>query len=113
MTVSELSRILSLEPLSMPNGERECNTVYIGDLLSRVMGHAAENSVWITILPGINTVAVAALTNVSAILLAEGVLPQRSVIETAREKGINILRGNDAAYELAVRLSALLQPPLR
>lgn len=108
MTVGKLSQILSLEPLAMPNGGREWNTVYIGDLLSRVMGHAAENSVWITIQPGINTVAVASLTNVSAILLAEGVLPQDPVIEKAREKGINILRGNDTAYELAVRLSELL-----
>ncbi len=42
MTVSELASQLELTALSMPDGEREITGVYIGDLLSWVMGRASS-----------------------------------------------------------------------
>lgn len=107
MTVFELSKILSLDPISMPNGEREFQGVYIGDLLSWVMGRAEGDNLWITIMSNINIVAVAALADVAAIILAEGVTLEENVIKTAKEKGINIFSSTMTAYELAAALASI------
>ena len=40
MTVLDLQRALSLTPVSLPEDDREVEGVYIGDLLSWVMGRA-------------------------------------------------------------------------
>lgn len=108
MTVKQLSEIDGFTVVAMPDGEREINGVYIGDLLSWVMGRARENNVWITIMSNINTVAVASLADVSCILLAEGVTLEAEVAKTAAKKQINVLSVNLGAYEAALRLSTLI-----
>ncbi len=105
MTVSELSKNKSLTVLCMPDGDRVIRGVYIGDLLSWVMGRAKEDDAWITIMSNSNTVAVASLADVSCVILAEGVTLEDSVIETATKNNINILSTNLAAFDAAVMLS--------
>ena len=107
MTVTDLQRTLSLTPLSVPDGEREASGVYIGDLLSWVMGRAQSGNAWITIMSNLNIVAVATLADVSCIILAEGVTPDEQVKETAASKDINILATDMTAYQVASALSGL------
>ncbi len=107
VTVNELAEALSLHVLTMPDGEREVEGVYIGDLLSWVMGRAQSGNVWITIMSNLNIVAVASLSDVSCILLAEGVEPDASVIETAKGKDINLFSSKASAYELAKMLAQI------
>ena len=107
MTINKMAEALSLRPLAVPEGERACSGVYIGDLLSWVMGRAQSGNVWITIMSNINIVAVASLTEVSCIVLAEGVVPEEDVVRTAEQKGINLFCAKEPAYELAVRLNGL------
>ncbi len=107
MTVKQMSEALHCRVLSMPDGEREIEGVYIGDLLSWVMGRAGSGNVWITIMSNINVVAVASLSDVSCVLLAEGVIPDEEVTATALQKGINLLSAEQGAYELSVALAAL------
>lgn len=107
MTVNELAEKLSLSPLSVADASREATGVYIGDLLSWVMGRAQSGDVWITIMSNINVVAVAALADVACILLAEDVVPEEKVIQTAKEKGINLYTSPKTAFELAVALADL------
>ena len=109
MTVQEMAVQLSLSPLAVPQGERELCGVYIGDLLSWVMGRAESGNVWITIMSNINIVAVASLADVSCIILAEGVTLEDNVKETARQKGVNIFTSEKTAYELARELARLDQ----
>ena len=109
MTVGELAKVLSLEPLAVPEEEREINGVYIGDLLSWVMGRAESGDVWITIMSNVNTIAVASLADVACILLAEGVTLEENVRQTAEQKGINVYSSSQTAYELAARLADLLK----
>ena len=45
MTVQELKDTLSLTPVTLPEGDREVQGVYIGDLLSWVMGRAQADNV--------------------------------------------------------------------
>ena len=109
MTVGELAKKLSMEPLSATDAEREINGVYIGDLLSWVMGRAESGNVWITIMSNVNIVAVATLADVSCILLAEGVTLEEDVRQTAEQKGINVYSSSKTAYELAACLADLLK----
>ena len=108
MTVSELAALQGFKTVSMPDGEREINGVYIGDLLSWVMGRAKADNAWITIMSNINIVAVASLADVACIILAEGVELEASVAETAKAKGINILSAEMPAYETAMILGGKL-----
>ena len=73
MTVNELAKRLSLRTIALSDGDRDVEGVYIGDLLSWVMGRAQSGNAWITIMSNLNIVAVATLADVSCIILAEGV----------------------------------------
>ena len=105
MTVETLAKSLGFEALCMPDGDREISGVYIGDLLSWVMGRAAQDNVWITIMSNLNIVAVATLSDVSCILLAEGVTLEDEIRQIATSKGVNVLRTSLSAYDAAVLLS--------
>ena len=108
MTVKELSNQKGFTVVSLPDGEREINGVYIGDLLSWVMGRAKADDAWITIMSNINIVAVASLADTACIILAEGVSLDASVVETAYAKGVNILTAEMPAYETATAIGALI-----
>lgn len=101
MKVSELACLEGFSTVAMPDGDREICGVYIGDLLSWVMGRAKADDAWITIMSNINIVAVASLADVACIILAEGVQLERAVTETAKAKGVNILSCSMPAYEAA------------
>lgn len=107
MNVEKLLSAASLTPVALPHPEREIHGAYIGDLLSWVMGRADEGNAWITIMSNVNIVAVATLADVSCIILAEGVMPDQGVKETAEAKGINILSSKESAYEIAKALHEL------
>ena len=104
MTVKELSQMQGFRAVAMPEGDREISGIYIGDLLSWVMGRAKADDAWITIMSNINIVAVASLADVACIILAEGVNLDSSVVETARAKGVNVIASQLPAYETAVAL---------
>ncbi len=96
------------EALALPDGEREIDGVYIGDLLSWVMGRAQMDNAWITIMTNVNVVAVASLADTSCVILAEGVAMTDELKDTAQAKDVNILGSSEPIYETAVRLAGLL-----
>ena len=108
MTVEALSAIEFLEPVVLPEPDREITGVYIGDLLSWVMGRASSGDAWITIMSNVNILAVASLADTSCIILAEDVKLEADVIETAKQKNINILSSSAGIYDTAVVLSQVL-----
>ena len=108
MTVNNLVERLDLTPLCVSSPDREIDGVYIGDLLSWVMGKARENNVWITIMSNINVIAVASLTDVSCIILSEGVVLDDEVLSVAKQKSINVLSTQKSTYEIATNLSDIL-----
>ncbi len=105
MTVSQFAVLHGYDIQTMPDGEAEVSSGYAGDLLSWVMGRAQAGQVWITIMSNINIVAVASLTGVSCVLLAEGVKAGADVVEAATARGVNILSSEKTAYELAAEIS--------
>lgn len=104
MTVNELLTRADLTAAALPDGDREVTGVYIGDLLSWVMGRAASGDAWITIMSNRNIAAVATLADTACIILAEGVQPDEGVAALAEEKGINLLLSSVSAYDTALRL---------
>jgi predicted transcriptional regulator len=102
-----MAEALALTPIALPDGEREIEGAYVGDLLSWVMGRAQSGNVWITIMSNINIVAVASLADVACIILAEGVTLDETVAKTAAEKEINVFSSTKTAYELASMLTKL------
>ena len=107
MKVKELQKH-GFSPLSLPDGDREIDGVYIGDLLSWVMGRAQMDNAWITIMSNVNVIAVASLADTSCVILAEGVELADDLIKTAQEKYVNILGSSLPIYETALRLAELV-----
>ena len=108
MTVKELSEHQAFEIITMPQPEREIKNVYIGDLLSWVMGKAQEDDGWITIMNNVNVIAVASLSDTACVILSEGVTLSEDIKSTAEKKGVNVLTTEKSTYEAAVILSGLI-----
>ena len=108
MTVNDLVNSGKFTALVLPEPERKISGVYIGDLLSWVMGRAQADDAWITIMSNINVIAVASLADTACVILAEGVVPESAITDAAAERGINLLSSEMTAYEIAVTLSELL-----
>ena len=105
MRVSELIDKYGMKALSLPDLDREIAGGYCGDLLSWVMGRAQAGNAWVTIMSNMNVVAVASLADVSCVILAEGVTPEQSVIDTADAKGVNVLTCEKGSFEIASLLA--------
>ncbi len=105
MTVKELCEKCGFSAVVLADGEREVTGCYSGDLLSWVMGRAKADDAWITIMSNINIIAVASLADVACIILSEGVTIDNDIIETAKQKEINILSSTLPSYETAVKVS--------
>lgn len=108
MTVKETAERLDLTIFCESDGSREVTGGYAGDLLSWVMSRAHSGDAWITIMSNVNIAAVAALSDVAMIILAEGVTPDKGVSDTASQRGINIYGSQLTTFQLCERVSDLL-----
>jgi len=107
MTVYGLGEKLSLIKLS-DGVDKEITSCYISDLLSRVLGGAKTGDVWITVQSSINVVAVAMMTEVSCVILPEGVTAPEAVINKANEEGLTVFSSKESAFSLALKIAPLL-----
>ena len=108
MTVKELIEKLDLKVLVEGDLDRDVTDCYIGDLLSWVMGRAPEDSVWLTVMGNINSIAVATLADVSCIVLVENAALDAEAKTTADIHGVTILQTDENSYSLAVKIRALI-----
>ncbi len=104
MTVKELCSECGFEALCMPSPEREVKGAYIGDLLSWVMGRAQEDNAWITIMSNVNVIAVATLSDVSCVILSDGVRLDAELTQTAQSRDVNVLSSELPSFETAQKL---------
>ena len=100
MTVNDLITRLDLEVLNLEDGEREITGGYTGDLLSWVMSRAQSGDAWVTIMTNINVIAVASLTDVACVIIAENAEVAPEIIERAKGQGINLLRTEKTAWRV-------------
>ena len=117
MKVKELSQKLNLRTLVEGDSERAVEGCYCGDLLSWVMSRIKENDVWltvmgkapagcawVTVMGNMNSVAVASLAEIGAIVLADGVKPDENAVKRAEENGINIYLSQKPVFDTALEI---------
>jgi hypothetical protein len=77
---------------------------YCSDLLSCVMTGAKSEGIWVTLQAHSNIVAVAALLEVSAIIITEGATPDEATIAKANEENIILLGTPAGNFEIVGKL---------
>ena len=105
MTVSDLVNELGLKGFSGKEGlDREVTGGYVSDLLSDVMGKAAEGEAWVTLQTHQNVVAIASLKDLACIILVSGFEPDEDSVEHSEEEGIPILGTELPAFDITGKL---------
>jgi len=88
--------------------EREISHPFCCDLLSLALSKAGEGSAWVTVMGNVNTLAVASLTEVSCIILAEGADLDEAARERAREGDICVIRSPLSIFDAALKIYQLI-----
>lgn len=110
MTVEELVQACGLHIFHMADRSAPVVGGYASDLLSWVMGRAKAGDAWLTIMSNQNVAAVALLSDLSCVVLTEGVTPDRELQARAEEQRLNLLGSGEDTFALAARLGALFSP---
>ena len=107
MTVTELARLVDGSIAGPADaGRRDVRGGYASDLLSDVMAHAEDGDAWITMQRHVNTVAVAQLKNLAAIVIVNGRQPEADMAARAAEHGVPVVTTPLTAFDAAGRLYA-------
>jgi hypothetical protein len=77
---------------------------YSSDLLSCVMAGAKKGHVWTTLQAHLNIVAVAALTEVAAVIITENAQPEAASIARANQQGVILLSTPQPTYQVNGKL---------
>lgn len=98
-----LQTLLEQEEIHWAAGPRTggLTKVYCCDLLSIAMSRVPAGGLWVTVMNNINTLAVASLCEVQAVLLAEGVQPAEALLTRAEKEQITLLTTDLPIYEAA------------
>ncbi len=108
MLVCELADKLSLQILCKGDMTKEINGCYCSDLLSHCMSNIDSGNLWVTVQVNINIVAIAVLTDLSAIIVSQAMSVDDDVIIKAQEEGITILGTDMPSYELCTQIGKLI-----
>ncbi len=73
---------------------------YAGDLLSDVMGNSTKGDIWVTRQVHQNTVAVAALKELAAIVIVQNASPDADTVKRAEAEGVVLLVSAQPAFEV-------------
>lgn len=110
MTIRELVEKLELKVFSGEKGlDKLVKSAYCSDLLSDVMGNGDEDQLWITLQTHKNAMAVAALKDMSGILLVNNHKANADTVEASNEEGIPVLGSDKPAFELCGLIYQLMQ----
>lgn len=105
MKVSDLVKKYNLKVFSGEQGlNNEISGGYVSDLLSDVMGNAAENEVWVTLQTHQNVMAIASLKDLAAVILVKGLEPDEDTLEHSNEEGVPLLGTSMQTFEMAGKL---------
>ena len=106
MRLREIAKALDLQVRS-GSLEAEASGGYVSDLMSDVIAHAEAGDLWLTVQVHANIVAVAAMKELSGIVLTGGREPEAETLRKAEAKKITVLASGLPAFELAGRLYQL------
>ena len=106
MNLDEIISALNLKRLTQ---EKDFTQIipqggYASDLLSCVMAGAPRNGIWVTLQAHLNVIAVAALLDLSAVIITENATPEDATIAKANEENINLFLTSDDSYTVIGKL---------
>jgi hypothetical protein len=106
MNLQQIIDRLNLTVLTEPRDFASITTVggYSSDLLSCVMVGAKKGFIWTTLQAHLNIVAVAALTEVAAVIITENAQPDSTSIAKANQQGVVLLSTSKQTYEVNGKL---------
>ncbi|WMJ85257.1 hypothetical protein [Anaerocolumna sp. MB42-C2] len=78
------------------------------DLLSIAMGKAPADSAWVTVMGNINTLAVAALTDIACIILAEGAVLDVPALNKAKVQNITVLSTDKPIFDTSLMVYEMI-----
>lgn len=90
--------------INMADGEREIEDVFCCDLLSIAMGKAPAGSAWVTVMANVNTLAVASLTDVACVILAENARLDDMTVSKAKEQEITVFATEEPIFKAALSI---------
>ncbi len=105
MKINDIAKAVSAEIVVEADSDIQC--FYAGDFLSRVMGSAPSQSLWLTVMNNVNVAGVAVLADIRAILLCEGVKPVEELRSRCQIENISLLCTDLKVFEACVRLGNL------
>ena len=86
--------------------DREVSSVFCCDLLSIAMSRAPEDSAWVTVMGNKNVIAVAALTDVACVVIAEGYSFDEDAVEAAKGK-VTLMSSQLPVFETAKMIDSM------
>lgn len=106
MNLDEIIKKLNLTVLTQPGNFSRVKPEggYTSDLLSCVMAGAKSGNLWVTLQAHLNIVAVAALLDVSAVIITENAQPDENTIAKANEQGVILLSTPEFSYQVVGKL---------
>ncbi len=108
MTVSELIEKLELEIFNLSDGDAVIEDYCASDLFSYVISKVKEKCCWLTIMSNVNITAVAKLSEMSAVVLCDGVRPDENLVNKAKQQGITILGSKLPIFETCAKLTKII-----
>lgn len=107
MKIQKLNEELGFELLTKCP-DSEIITAYTSDLLSDVMGNAPDDSVLITIQAHKNTIAVASLAGINAIIICNNRKAPEDMLPAAEKENIAILKTSLNQFEASLAVARAL-----
>jgi hypothetical protein len=109
MTIKEAAAALGAEICQGVFEDSELTGAYTSDLLSDVMANAKDGGALITIQAHKNTVAVATLVNISAIVICNNRPLPEDMLEAAKDEGIAVIRAQENQFTVSGKIWELLK----
>jgi predicted transcriptional regulator len=109
VTIREAATALGAEIVQGEFEDAPLSGAYTSDLLSDVMANAKEGGALITIQAHKNTVAVATLVNITAILVCNSRPLPEDMLEAAKNEGIAVLLSKENQFTVSGKLYSLLR----
>jgi predicted transcriptional regulator len=106
MNLQQIISKLGLKVLTQPKdfSKITLNAGYSADLLSCVMASGAHGGIWVTLQAHMNIVAVAALLELSAVIITEDAQPDEATLKKADQEGITLLSTTHTTFYIVGKL---------
>ena len=106
MTIKDLLPLIEGELLTQSEDlARDIACGYTCDLLSWVMAKGQPGMAWVTVQLHLNVIAVAALHEMSCVILPEDLRMEDTALVRAQEEGIAVISSKLSAYALCARMA--------